>query len=78
MDYKRKIDFAIKLLRSIPQDGPIELSYSGGKDSDVILELVRMAGIPFEAIYKHHRPSGDNSPLQGERGDHYPSEEVYV
>lgn len=53
MDYKRKIDFAIKLLRSIPQDGPIELSYSGGKDSDVILELARMAGIPFEAIYKN-------------------------
>jgi len=53
MDYKRKIDFAIKLLRSIPQDGPIELSYSGGKDSDVIMELAKMAGIPFEAIYKN-------------------------
>ena len=53
MDYKRKIDFAIKLLRSIPQDGPIELSYSGGKDSDCILELAKMAGIPFEAIYKN-------------------------
>ena len=53
MDLTRKIDFAIKLLRSIPQDGPIELSYSGGKDSDVILELAKMAGIPFEAIYKN-------------------------
>lgn len=53
MDYARKIDFAIKLLRSIPQDGPIELSYSGGKDSDVILELAKMSGIPFEAIYKN-------------------------
>ncbi len=52
MNYDRKIDFAIKLLRNIPQDGPIELSYSGGKDSDVILELARMAGIPFEIIYK--------------------------
>ena len=52
MDYKRKIDFAIRLLRNIPQDGPIEISYSGGKDSDVILELARMAGIPHEAIYK--------------------------
>lgn len=49
----KKIDFAIKLLQSIPQDGPIELSYSGGKDSDVILELTRMSGIPFEAIYKN-------------------------
>lgn len=53
MDYKRKIDLAVKLLRNIPQDGPIEVSYSGGKDSDVILELVRMAGIPYEAIYKN-------------------------
>lgn len=52
-DLNRKIDFAIKLLRSIPQDGPIELCYSGGKDSDVILELARMSGIPFEAIYKN-------------------------
>lgn len=52
MDYKRKIDFAIKLLRAIPQDGPIEISYSGGKDSDVILRLAQMAGIPHEAIYK--------------------------
>ena len=53
MDYARKIDFALNLLRSIPQeDGPIEVSYSGGKDSDVILELAKMAGIPFEAIYK--------------------------
>lgn len=53
MDYKRKIDFAIKLLRNIPQDGTIEVSYSGGKDSDVILELTKMSGIPFEAIYKN-------------------------
>jgi len=53
MDLNRKIELAIKLLQSIPQDGPIELSYSGGKDSDVILELAKMAGIPFEAIYKN-------------------------
>lgn len=54
MTLERKVDFAIKLLRSIPtDDGPIELSYSGGKDSDVILELARMSGIPFEAIYKN-------------------------
>lgn len=53
MELNRKIELAIKLLQSIPQDGPIELSYSGGKDSDVILELAKMAGIPFEAIYKN-------------------------
>lgn len=33
--------------------GEIELSYSGGKDSDVILELAKMAGIPYRAIYKN-------------------------
>lgn len=53
MDLNRKIDFAIKLLQSIPQDGPVELSYSGGKDSDVCLELAKMSGIKFEAIYKN-------------------------
>ena len=53
MEYERKVQFAINLLRSIPtEDGPIEVSYSGGKDSDVILELAKMAGIPYEAIYK--------------------------
>lgn len=52
-ELEKKVDFAIKLLQSIPtDDGPIELSYSGGKDSDVILELAKMAGIPYRAIYK--------------------------
>ncbi len=53
MNLKRKIDFAITLLRSIPQDGPVELCYSGGKDSDVILELARMSGIKFFPIYRN-------------------------
>lgn len=52
MTYEQKIDHAIKLLQAIPQDGTIELCYSGGKDSDVILELAKMAGIPFVPIYK--------------------------
>lgn len=50
---QHKIDFAIKLLQSIPaEDGPVEISYSAGKDSDVILELAKMAGINYRAIYK--------------------------
>lgn len=52
-ELQKKVDFAINLLRAIPQDGPIEVSYSGGKDSDVILELAKMAGIPYRAIYKN-------------------------
>jgi phosphoadenosine phosphosulfate reductase len=31
----------------------VEVAYSGGKDSDVILELTRMAGIKYRAIYKN-------------------------
>lgn len=51
---QKKVDFAIKLLRSIPtDDGPVEVSFSGGKDSEVILELAKMAGIPYRAIYKN-------------------------
>ena len=54
MTLDRKIDAAIKLLQSIPTDeGTIEVCYSGGKDSDVILELAKMAGINYRAIYKN-------------------------
>ena len=53
-DLTKKIDRAIRLLRQIPRDkGPIELDYSGGKDSDCILRLARMAGIQFDPIYKN-------------------------
>lgn len=44
---------AIKILRMYKGDNPIEVSYSGGKDSDVILALAKEAGIPYRAIYKN-------------------------
>ena len=47
----KKVERAIRLLQSIKAD-EIELAYSGGKDSDVILELAKMAGIKYRAIYK--------------------------
>ena len=51
-ELKKKIEQSIKLLRSIPTDkGQITIAYSGGKDSDVILELAKMAGIPVKAVY---------------------------
>ena len=51
---QNKVEQAIKLLQKVAGVAPdIELCYSGGKDSDVILELARMAGIPFTAIYKN-------------------------
>lgn len=52
--YQKKVARAVRLLQSIPKDGgPVEVSYSGGKDSDVILELAKMAGIEYRAIYKN-------------------------
>lgn len=50
---KKKVKQAINLLLSIKTDEPIEVAYSGGKDSDVILELAKMAGIKYRAIYKN-------------------------
>lgn len=49
---QRKIDRSIKLLQSSCKDKQVELCYSGGKDSDVILELAKMAGINYRAIYR--------------------------
>lgn len=53
---QKKVDRAIHILQSAQKAYPdevIEISYSGGKDSDVILELAKMAGIKYEAIYKN-------------------------
>ena len=53
-ELKKKVDRAIRFLQSIPTDkGTIELDYSTGKDSDVILELAKMAWIPYRAIYRN-------------------------
>lgn len=52
---QKKIDQAIRLLQSVnPEEGEvIELAYSGGKDSDVILQLAKESGIKFIARYKN-------------------------
>lgn len=55
-DLQRKIDGSIKLLRTIQkahEGEQIEIAYSGGKDSDVILQLAKEAGINYRAIYKN-------------------------
>lgn len=49
----KKVGQAVKLLQQAGRIyGKMELCYSGGKDSDVILELAKMAGVEYEAIYK--------------------------
>ena len=52
---QNKIDRAIRLLQGIQNgyDGEIEVAYSGGKDSDVILQLAKEAGIRYRAIYRN-------------------------
>lgn len=56
---QKKVDFAICLIQQaskIAKDNgcnEIEVCYSGGKDSDVILELTKMANVPYRAIYKN-------------------------
>lgn len=55
---EKRIAFAISLIQSASAlankaGQVIEVCYSGGKDSDVILELTKMAGVPYRAIYKN-------------------------
>lgn len=58
IELQKKIDRAIKLIQAAGKKAaeagqPLEVAYSGGKDSDVILELTRMAGVEYRAIYKN-------------------------
>lgn len=57
-ELQQKVDRAIKLIQSAGKVAkmhgqPLEICYSGGKDSDVILELARMSGVNYRAIYKN-------------------------
>lgn len=49
----KKIDNSLNLLCSACGSELVEVCFSGGKDSEVILELAKMAGIKFRAIYKN-------------------------
>lgn len=56
---KKKLDRGVALLHSAEKiakansDQPLELCYSGGKDSDVILHIAKLAGVNYRAIYKN-------------------------
>lgn len=57
-ELQKKVERAIKLIQSAGKmakehSQPLEVCYSGGKDSDVILELTKMAGVEYHAIYKN-------------------------
>ena len=54
----KKVERAVKLIQAAGKIAeehgqPLEVSYSGGKDSDVILELARMSGVKIRPIYKN-------------------------
>lgn len=51
-DLQKKIEQSIKLLKIACKGKKVELAYSGGKDSDVILQLAKEAGIDYVPIYK--------------------------
>ena len=51
-ELQKKIDQSIKLLKVACKGKQVELCYSGGKDSDVILNLAKEAEIDFVPIYK--------------------------
>lgn len=54
-ELEKKVEQAIKLLQVCYKAAgePLALAYSGGKDSDVILELAKMSGIEYRAIYSN-------------------------
>lgn len=57
-ELQKKINRGIKLIQAASKKAseagqPLEVAYSGGKDSDAILELTRMAGVEYRAIYKN-------------------------
>ena len=57
-ELNKKVERAIKLIQNASKIATangcpeLEVCYSGGKDSDVILELVKMADVPYRAIHK--------------------------
>lgn len=51
-ELERKVAQSIKLLQLACKGKKVQLAYSGGKDSDVILQLAKEAGIDFVPIYK--------------------------
>ena len=54
-ELEKKVEQAVKLLQVCYKAAgePLEIAYSSGKDSDVILELAKMSGIEYRAIYKN-------------------------
>lgn len=46
-----KSDFSIQLIREFEQDRPYHVAFSGGKDSIVMYDLVKKAGVKYQAYF---------------------------
>lgn len=51
LDISQKIETSIKRLRSFEPPEGYFLAFSGGKDSQCIYHLAKMAGVKFDAHY---------------------------
>lgn len=56
MDQEKKAIERIKMASELSlhhYEKPLVCAYSGGKDSDVLLELFKRSGVPFEVNHSH-------------------------
>ena len=52
-ELEKKVRQSVSLIQKAVGDKVVEVAYSGGKDSDVILELTKMACVKYRAIYRN-------------------------
>ena len=67
MDLEQKAIERIRLASDLSlkhYEKPLVCTYSGGKDSDVMLELFRRSGIPFEVHNSHTTSDGSKHSIE--------------
>lgn len=83
MNLNEKINYSIALIRkaeklslAMQPDKGFHVGFSGGKDSQVVLELVKMAGVKYHAVYN----VTTNDPADNVRfiKNHYPDVEFKI
>ena len=65
-ELEKKVERAIRLIKMTVGEGQVEVSFSSGKDSEVILELAKngRGGLPSNLQEYHDRPTAHYCPLQ--------------